>query len=183
MTVDGNHEQRCKQKRWLTQLKPGFWVTPTRRNFWGTWGNNRFKWREVTTSIVSVCTTKQNTFINSFKSWLEWVSRRICEPGFLQAEWPSCQPMKCHCTEGNNYINSQTSVLWRCWLGGRKGIQPVKTEWWGYRSGARCKWFAYGPADANATPSSLSPVKIRMVYLSGVGLPRLSWKKKAIKWM
>jgi len=23
------------------------------------------------------------------------------------------------------------SVLWRCWLGRRKGIQPVKTEWWG----------------------------------------------------
>ena len=24
------------------------------------------------------------------------------------------------------------SVLWRCWLGGRKGIQPVKKlEWWG----------------------------------------------------
>jgi len=23
------------------------------------------------------------------------------------------------------------SVLWRCWLGGRKGIRPVKTEWWG----------------------------------------------------
>jgi len=22
------------------------------------------------------------------------------------------------------------SVLWRCWLGGRKGIGPVKTEWW-----------------------------------------------------
>ena len=22
------------------------------------------------------------------------------------------------------------SVLWNCWLGGRKGIQPVKTEWW-----------------------------------------------------
>jgi len=22
-------------------------------------------------------------------------------------------------------------VLWRCWLGGRKGIQPIKTEWWG----------------------------------------------------
>jgi len=21
--------------------------------------------------------------------------------------------------------------LWRCWLGGRKGIRPVKTEWWG----------------------------------------------------
>jgi len=23
------------------------------------------------------------------------------------------------------------SVLWRCWLGGRKGIRPVKTELWG----------------------------------------------------
>ena len=25
----------------------------------------------------------------------------------------------------------QPSVLWRCWLGGRKGIRPVKTERWG----------------------------------------------------
>ena len=23
------------------------------------------------------------------------------------------------------------SVLWRCWLGGRKGIRLVETEWWG----------------------------------------------------
>jgi len=23
------------------------------------------------------------------------------------------------------------SVLWHCWLGDRKGILPVKTEWWG----------------------------------------------------
>jgi len=23
------------------------------------------------------------------------------------------------------------SVLWRCWLGSRKGIRAVKTEWWG----------------------------------------------------
>jgi len=23
------------------------------------------------------------------------------------------------------------SVLWQCWLGGRKGIRPLKTEWWG----------------------------------------------------
>ena len=23
------------------------------------------------------------------------------------------------------------SVLWCCWLGSRKGIRPVKTEWWG----------------------------------------------------
>ena len=47
------------------------------------------------------------------------------------------------------------SVLWHCWLGGRKGIRPVKkTEWWGagvvicLEQGAR---LAYGPADATAT--------------------------------
>jgi len=46
------------------------------------------------------------------------------------------------------------SVLRHCWLGGRKGIRPVKNwvvgGWHGYVSGSRCR-FAYGPADAIAT--------------------------------
>jgi len=46
------------------------------------------------------------------------------------------------------------SVLWRCWLGGRKGIRPVKNWmvvcWRGYLPATRCR-FAYGPADATAT--------------------------------
>jgi len=46
------------------------------------------------------------------------------------------------------------SVLWHCWLGGRKGIRPVKNWvvgcWHSYLSGARCR-LAYGPADAIAT--------------------------------
>ena len=46
------------------------------------------------------------------------------------------------------------SVLWHCWLGGRKGIRPVKNWavgcWHGCLSGARCR-LAYGPADATAT--------------------------------
>ena len=41
------------------------------------------------------------------------------------------------------------SVLWRCWLGSRKGIRPVKNWvvgcWRGYLSGARCR-LACGPA-------------------------------------
>jgi len=45
-------------------------------------------------------------------------------------------------------------VLWCCWLGGRKGIQPVKNL-----SGGVLAWFsvwgqvrfAYGPANATAT--------------------------------
>jgi len=67
------------------------------------------------------------------------------------------------------------SVLWRCWLGGRKGIRPVKN--WvvgcghGYLSGARCR-VAYGPADAIATHCLFASVKSRLV------LPlwyRLTW--------
>ena len=50
--------------------------------------------------------------------------------------------------------NVLPSVLWRCWLGSRKGIRPVKNWvvgcWHGYLSGARCR-LAYGPADATAT--------------------------------
>jgi len=46
------------------------------------------------------------------------------------------------------------SVLWRCWLGDRKGIWPVKYWvvgcWHGYLSGARCRC-AYGPSAATGT--------------------------------
>ena len=46
------------------------------------------------------------------------------------------------------------SVLWRCWLGIRKGIRSVKNWvvrcWHRYLTGARCR-LAYGPADATAT--------------------------------
>jgi len=50
-----------------------------------------------------------------------------------------------------------SSVLWRCWLGSRKGIQPVENLSGGvlaWLSGARCR-LAYGPADASATHSLL----------------------------
>jgi len=67
------------------------------------------------------------------------------------------------------------SVLWRCWLGGRKGIRPVKNWvvgcWCGYLSGAKCG-LASGQADATATHLSLASVKSRLV------LPfwyRLTW--------
>ena len=60
-------------------------------------------------------------------------------------------------------------ALWQCWLGVRKSIWPLKSwvmgYWRGYLSGVWCKWFAYGPADATATPSSLASVKSRSVNL------------------
>jgi len=61
------------------------------------------------------------------------------------------------------------SVLWRCWLGDRKGIRPVKNiygYWDGYLSGARCR-LAYGPADATDTHCLLLQQNPDWFYLSG----------------
>jgi len=35
------------------------------------------------------------------------------------------------------------SVPWLCWLGGRKGIQPIKTEWWDVGVVICLGWGAY----------------------------------------
>jgi len=60
------------------------------------------------------------------------------------------------------------SVLWRCWLGGRKGIRPVKNWvvecWCCCLSGAMCR-LAYGPADATATHCLLLHENSRLVLL------------------
>ena len=60
------------------------------------------------------------------------------------------------------------SVLWCCWLGGRKGIRPVENWvvgcWRGYLSGARCR-LAYSPADATATHfSCFSKIQIGFTF-------------------
>ena len=59
-------------------------------------------------------------------------------------------------------------------------INWVTRHWHGYLSGTRCKWYVYGPADATVTPSSLAPVKSRMVYPSRPGYPGCRGKE-AIK--
>jgi len=71
-------------------------------------------------------------------------------------------------------------VLWRCWLGGRRAIRPVKNWvvgcWHGYLSGARCI-LAYGPADATAT---LASVKSRLVLPFWYRLTRVVLEKEPL---
>jgi len=93
-------------------------------------------------------------------------------------------PAVCCCTNNNTQVAFRALML----LVGRQEGHPACKKyglircWHGYLSGARCKWFAYGSADATAIPSSLASAQSRMFYPSGTGLPRLSWKK-AIKWL
>jgi len=55
------------------------------------------------------------------------------------------------------------SVLWHCWLGVRKSIQPVKDwvmrSWRGYLSGVRYNWFAYGKEGVKQSSVLHSTVK------------------------
>jgi len=71
------------------------------------------------------------------------------------------------------------SVLWHCWLGGRKGIWPVKTEW------GMLAWLSvWGevlifiwPRWCHCHSLSLSPVNRDWLYLSGTGLDGQLQKK------
>jgi len=58
-------------------------------------------------------------------------------------------------------------------LGGRKGIPPVKNEWWGAGMVICLEWciLAYGPGVATATHSLASVKSKDWFYLSGTGSP------------
>ena len=79
----------------------------------------------------------------------------------------SLSDLRCYCNLKDNLSSSLclcfyvpcgssllTSVLWCSWFGVRKSMLPVKKWvmrcWHGNLSAARCRWFAYGPADATA---------------------------------
>jgi len=57
------------------------------------------------------------------------------------------------------------SVLWCCWLAGRKGIRPVKTEWWGAGVVICLEWGAdlHMPSWCHCHSLSLASVKSRLV--------------------
>jgi len=61
------------------------------------------------------------------------------------------------------------SVHWRCWLGGRKGIQPVKNWvvgcWRGYLSGARCRLAHAQLMPMPLTISCFSTIEIDFAFL------------------
>ena len=61
------------------------------------------------------------------------------------------------------------SVLWRCWLGGRKGIRPVKNWvvrcWNGYLPGARCRLAYAQLMPLPLTVSCFSKIQIGFTFL------------------
>ena len=90
----------------------------------------------------------------------------------VKDKWPKNCHTKKHIID--HFLAPVPSVLWRCWLGGRKGIRPVKNwvvrYWHGYLTRARWR-LAYGPADATATHCLLLQQNPDWFFLSGTSLP------------
>jgi len=59
---------------------------------------------------------------------------RLQDTGSCYVYWASLATSSLHQPTQQlqtHYRYCTPSMLWRCWLGGRKGIRPVKTEWSG----------------------------------------------------
>jgi len=84
-----------------------------------------------------------------------------------------------------HFINWRSSVLWYCWLGGRKSIRPVKTEWSG--TGVvicleRCADLHMAqPMPLPLTVSCFSKIQIGFSFLvpAHLGSPR----QRVVKWV
>ena len=128
--------------------------------------------------------------------WIEkpasFLSMQPCVSLHSPAESDYCRSLSLQQTyryrqkHANRYIVfTNTAVLWRCWLGGRKGIRPVKNWvvgcWRGYLSGVRCR-LAYGQLmPLPLTVSCYSKIQIGFTFLvlAHPGSPG----KRAVKWV
>jgi len=86
------------------------WLPSAEDVMWSPW---RHSWKAD--SLCELCSDsnqKSPTFLARQSNWTYTVFTKQIVHSFLN-------------------IFSRASVHWRCWLGGRKGIRPVKeTEWW-----------------------------------------------------
>ena len=94
--------------------------------------NNTDKWKQSTSpsslhkdNTVHTC-NPQNRF------WQTWTAKTPVQP-HITCKFRNRRQTKQNCRKIIILLYSYyiPSVLWRCWLGGRKDIRPVKTEWWG----------------------------------------------------
>jgi len=76
------------------------------------------------------------------------------------------------------------SVLWRCWLGSRKGIRPVKTEWSGAGMVISLERVAdlHRPSWCHCHLLSLASVKSRLVLPFWYWLTRVVPEKGPLNW-
>ena len=165
------------KSRWDTKI----------RNFWPI-SSYTSEMTQDSDIVTMACQQEliQNLPNSTFSNDLEWLLTTTDQPtSFLYLKW-----MKQVTSNLDHILNRACASKHDKWYWWSWSCDPCETVntfytfggevmryWHGYLSGVRCNWIACGPADATATSSSLAPVKSKIVYLSGAGLPKLSWKK------
>ena len=133
-------------------LLPGLWLSHLLT------AKNRYQFRNLMLGNQVWATFTFFYYLHKFKllAYTEILLRCLLHMSkylVLQAWCPYCHTTNSFkAQKAYTYKSPMPSVLWRCWLGSRKGIRLVKNWvvgcWHGYLSGARCR-LAYGPADSN----------------------------------
>ena len=133
----------CRISWWQSLCqKPAWSVHPFQKNsdLWKTDGHQGIAY----TALAQCCCVGQNQWRISVTATCLWTDQ----------SQPVDMTGSVNCKICRRIYAMLPSLLWCCWLGDRKGIQPVKNWvvgcWCGYVSGSRCR-FAHGPADATAT--------------------------------
>ena len=104
------------------------------RNAWSMKLRGRPKrtWKEVVREDCQAFKLNKEDAVDRCK-WRK-VIKEVRWPGWVWAGecffWNRPAWLLCCCLF-YTLLSQVPSVLWRCWLGGRKGIRPVKTQWWG----------------------------------------------------
>ena len=140
LKIDGQWKFRHETilvRNCLSQTKFEFWSSSS--YFWNRWSE-----------ALLICSLDLSVYKISYSSIQGGSQEHISLVTIMFCFYWIC----IHCPSCGLVSKLLPSVLWRCWLGGRKGIRPVKNWvvecWRGYLSGARCR-LAHGPADATAT--------------------------------
>jgi len=79
-------------------------------------------------------------------------------------------------TQSCDYEADHTIAFRHCWLCVTNWVRC----WRGCLFGARCKWFAYGPADSTATPLSLALLESGMVSPFWCQLTKVVMEKRPL---
>jgi len=120
-------------------------------------------WRTVTCDAV--CNWCPGLFVRSSSRYLPSLTCFVCYCfSFFCLQSSVCARTFSSCTSCSSFFALNALTL----LVGRQEEHLACKNWvmrccHGYLSRARCKWFAYGPADVTATPSSLGSLKSRLV--------------------
>jgi len=119
-------------------------------------------------------------------TWFVWQMQACCQVVTVpQTKLLSSHTAYAHNCHFCHYLAKELpSVLWHCWLGIRKSIQPVKIEWWGAGAVIWLVRNAYGPPGATATPSFRASLKSRESGLTFLvpAYPGCA-RKETIKWV